>query len=187
MSKEDYVDVEYLQAVGTLTLYAALTDAILFSAFVVTSGIEVQIARAIYYALDAMPTKKTMVNRVLNVVSKDSKPIVQEIMEAVDKAHGKRNELAHAVVMYDEESKGALRYSAKDQQQPYRPITEAYLRSLLAPALAATTEATDAYRRLCKKLGVPDRLHLECGCCKSLAAFHRQVCGVLAQDALAFL
>lgn len=161
-SEEDLsVDTKYTSAVGGLTLFAALTDAVLFSAFVVVSGIEVKLARAIYYTLDAIPTRKAMINRVLNIsADKATKKLVHEIMQAVDKAHGPRNELAHALVLMDETTKGGMRFSPKDQQQPNRPVTEAYLRSLLDPAHEATMEAGYAYRRLCGKLGVPDKLHV---------------------------
>ena len=154
MPTEPATQDDYFLTVGKTVQNTAIIDVCLFSAFRIISGCNVKTANAIYYALDALSAKVSMVNRVAKqVCDEEEHAHIKEIIKAAKLGAKKRNELAHAMVMNDPENK-LKRFYPRHQTQAIRPITRAYLKSMVLPTGQAGEKARTAFEALCKKRGV---------------------------------
>jgi hypothetical protein len=153
---------QYLVTVGKLTQNAAITDIVLFCAFKILAGCDDEVGQAIYYALESVAAKARLVRRVVNAAGDEQDAtIVDEIVRAVERAHAPRNELAHALLSADgDPGKPWQRLNPKTLKQPMRPVTVAYLKSLMDPSSEAVRAAHAAFDKLCQKRGVPAELKL---------------------------
>jgi hypothetical protein len=155
---------QFLTTVGKLTQNAAITDIVLFCAFKVLAGCSHEVGQAIYYALESVPAKSRLVRRVAEVVGDaPEQALVEEIIKAVEKAHAPRNELAHSLLTASDDGdpgKPWQRVSPKAMKQPTRPVTIAYLKSLMDPTSEAARTAHAVFGRLCQKRGIPAELKI---------------------------
>ena len=157
MPEQPVSEEEYFITVGKLVHHATVAETLLALTFRLLSGCNEAIANAIFYTVDALPTRKNLVNRVLNVVNHDDEDrrLVNELFDAATLTQTQRNELAHAMLMQVGPDGRLSRMRLKDPQQPFRPISAAYLDSLINLTADALTTAIPAYGRLCEKRGVP--------------------------------
>jgi hypothetical protein len=154
---------EYLMAVGELVQKASASDIVLFNAFKLVSGTSLRIAKAIYYALESLPSREAMLRRVMQVSSDDEE---KRLIELIIKSHRcvckQRNELAHALALAEKkEPKGDLvRHILRDQHQPQKPVTKEYLGSLLGQSEQALNDVYSAWKDLCVRRSIPPTLSI---------------------------
>ena len=151
----------HLMMVGRLVNNATLCDLILFSAFKVISGCNDKIASAIYFASEALFSKKNIITRMLNALDDATeKEIVERIISAAEKSQNQRNELSHALLKI---SGADNRLSRTNPRFPDRekPVTAPYLDSLLKASSQAHLDAHLAFQELCQKRGIPVSISLE--------------------------
>jgi hypothetical protein len=160
MTEKPITDDEYCIAVGRMVNNATLADACLFSAFRILSGCELTLARAIYYTADALPTRRNMVMRVLEVTGDEQdKKLATEIADEALAASKARNEFAHSMVhgpLNDVQGK----YNPKILMAPNKKITRRGLAAAVDVTAIASAKANKAYAALCAKHGVPHLLAL---------------------------
>jgi len=85
--------------VGVLVNLAANCDLILFNAFKIISGCDSKTANAIYFAFEALQTKKIIMERILKAnADEEETKIVLAIIEAAKKSNDKRNDISHALL-----------------------------------------------------------------------------------------
>lgn len=143
----------HLKMVGTLVTNAALCDLVLFNAFKIISGCDGKVANAIYFAFESFQSKKTIISRVLKANrNQHESTIVNQIVDATEKAQKQRNELSHALLQVKGDQ--LLRLNARQQGQPGKPITALYLDGLLEQSSRASIAAHKAYQVLCQKRGI---------------------------------
>lgn len=160
---------EYFTAAGQILQAAASADTLLFSAFTILSQCPSPLNRAVYYSIESLNARKTLVQRTVEV-RKDRDElmdIAMEIARQAQTAAKKRNEIAHAMIVTDR-SEGVdpkspdpslIRYNPRNlDQSSQKPVTKAYLNSMVNDTCAAVTKAKDAYHLLCEKLEVPPTL-----------------------------
>ncbi len=81
---------------GQLVSNASACDVILFSAFLIITECEKEIAQAIYYATESLPMKINLTHQVLKVSKyKKHKSVIERIIKATRTAHKQRNQLSH--------------------------------------------------------------------------------------------
>ncbi|MDO8778537.1 MAG: hypothetical protein Q7K57_59435 [Burkholderiaceae bacterium] len=145
----------HLKMVGTLVNNAAICDLVLFSAFKIISGCEGKIASAIYFSSETIQAKKNIIGRILKVIGDQTETkIVQRIISATEKSQNQRNELSHALLQVSGEGNQLLRFNARHQDQPGKPVTGPYLDGLLKQSSVAHLEAHRAFQELCQKRGI---------------------------------
>lgn len=165
MSEEKPSFAEYFQAVGKASHNAAAADNILFSAFWRIAGCRVDVARAIYYSIDSMRVRKSLVKRITLVVGDDEDmKLAMQIANMALRASTFRNDVAHVVVMSDtktpdaENTKPTTIYNAKFLKDPHKDVTKESLGIIVGGTMQATMDAVKAYHRLCEKRGVQPTL-----------------------------
>ena len=145
----------HLKMVGTLVNNAAVCDLMLFSAFKIISGCEDKIARAIYFSSETIQAKKNIIGRILKIACDQTETkIIQRIISATEKSQNQRNELSHALLQVGGEGNQLLRFNARHQDQPGKPVTGPYLDGLLKQSTQAHLEAHRAFQELCRKRGM---------------------------------
>jgi len=127
---------QHLRMVCVLVNLAANCDLVLFNAFKVISGCDSKTANAIYFAFEALQTKKTIISRILkaNADEEESK-IVQAIVGATEKANKKRNDISHALLQISGDQVFSL--NARQQGKPPKTLTVQYLDDLHRQASTA--------------------------------------------------
>lgn len=152
----------HLKTVGMLVNNAAICDAILFSTFKVISGCEHKIAHAIYFSSDALQTKKTIINRILNIMDDKSEiERINRIIAATEKSQNQRNELSHALLEASADGQTIVNHNPRRQSRAKKLITGPYLGSLLKLSAEAHLAAFLAFQELCQKRGIPPTISLE--------------------------
>ena len=150
MDKESIQD-RYLFFVGVMTQQAAGTDAILCWTLQKLTGIKKELAEAIFYTFDAFQTRRILIERVLVAIKADkpTEDLVDTIIRNAEKVNKRRAELAHATIgSTSTYPAGPVQFRAKLQTQKFRPVTDAYINSVLAEASGATQSAWQAYEAL---------------------------------------
>jgi len=150
----DYAtEKEYMETVGHVVQNASHTDMLLFSTFKNISGCELEVAKAIFYPIDAITLKERILRRVATEKCTDQqKKLVEKIISNSKVATKQRNELVHAMVSPDI---GSTILRRRSPRHPTVPATHAYLQSKMDLGYEAADECTDAYNDLCDSLGVP--------------------------------
>jgi hypothetical protein len=155
MTSKPITDDEYCVAVGRMVNNAALADACLFSAFRILSGCEATLARAIYYAADALHTRQTMTMRVCDVVGDDEdRRLIQEIAAQAVIANTTRSDFAHSMA-HGPIDNIQSKYRPKLLRNPNTTVTRQGLAATVDITAIASAKANKAYAELCKKHGVP--------------------------------
>jgi hypothetical protein len=155
---------EALVVAGKLSQNAMLCDTVLYNAFRVILGVDPARSQAIYYAFEALSTKKQVINRLLNVgVPEDQQAVVRDLIAATQTSQNQRNELAHTLLNVRIEKGVAILTSLnpRHQEQSRKPISKPYLDGLMRVSTDAVNEAMFLYGNLCGKRGIPAQLILE--------------------------
>ena len=148
--------------VGKLVNNAAICDGILFSTFKIISGCEGKIASAIYFSSEALSSKKNIIARILQVLGDETETeIIERIISATQNSQNQRNELSHALLKVSGGENQLSRLNPRNQVQPEKPVTAAYLDSLMKQSGLAYVEAHRAFQELCKKRGISPTISLE--------------------------
>lgn len=148
--------------IGKLVGNAAACDAVLFSAFKIIAYCEFKIAHAIYYSSEALSTKKQMIERILTANNDcDEKKIVHRIIKSVETAQKQRNEVSHALLAINSDREDFMNFNPRRQSQAKKPVTTAFLDSLLKQSGKAFLDAYKAYDELCKKRGISTKIDFE--------------------------
>lgn len=151
----------HLMMVGRLVNNAAFCDLILFSAFKVISGCNDKIASAIYFASEALSSKKNIITRILNALEDAAeKEIVERIISAAEKSQNQRNELSHALLKISGPDNRLLRTNPRFPDRE-KPVTGLYLDSLLKTSGQAHLDALLAFQELCQKRGISSTISSE--------------------------
>lgn len=148
---------EYFKVAGMLTQLAASTDGTFFGAFRNISRIEPQVCRAIYYAADSHAIRRAIVRRVTETVASADLPDIDEIAASVEIANRQRNELAHSVLLGRRGNEPDIRSNPRFLTQHKKPVTRAYLNSLLKESQRAKDKAVIAFRRILSRRPKPLR------------------------------
>lgn len=148
---------DYLIAVGKVVNNATLSEAYMFTAFKIISGCTTPIASAIFYTLDSIQGKKSLLMRILKEVgdAQDTE-YIGAIIEAAKKANNQRREVAHAVILFTTKDGTFPPHeivSPKSRQS--KPLTKDWLSLLIRHSVEACTEGYQAFQKLCEKHGVP--------------------------------
>lgn len=154
---------QYFMTIGKLAQNAAITDIALYCAFRVLSGCPNEVAKAIYHSMDSVHAKAKLVSRVVKAAGDDQERVhASEIIEAVKHCHAPRNELSHAFLdAVGDPGAPWQRRDLRAQHQPLRPVTVAYLKSLLEHSGEGVRGANRALVRLCERRGVSPDISLD--------------------------
>jgi hypothetical protein len=141
---------EYCLWVGKIIHAASLAEMYLFSTFLLLTRINFDMARAIYYALDAITAKVGVTRRVAETAKCDQQEmaLVDEIIKQVKKANDQRNEFAHAVIATDVLSGDKTRLRLKQLTQNPEPLNRGYLKEKLRLTEAAAKAAALTFVQL---------------------------------------
>ena len=148
---------EYMRCVGHLMQNASAADHVMFSAFRDLMGSTVKVARAIYFTFESIPPKRKLITRVAEL-KKDSTidEIVVKLCDAVVAAHNPRNELAHALLLFNIKDGELKRHTQKHGE---KPITEGFLKDKMDASAKAIRRCLTERDRLCQKLDTPPKLY----------------------------
>lgn len=154
---------EQMIAIGGLVQNAAIADAILFGAFRILSKLEQKPARAIFFAFDAQPPRRRMIERLVGEIGDNTdKTLVTAILRLAETVYNQRNELAHALLMRTAPhvDAPAMRFNPKhlDEGESTKPVTHGYLKDLRHKSSEAMNSALEKYSELCQKHGAPPQL-----------------------------
>ncbi len=153
---------QHLMMVGKLVNNAAVCDAILFSAFKVISGCDGEIAKAIYFASESLPSKKNVMKRILTAIAiPEETEIVGRIMDGTTDSHTQRNEVSHALLKASHDGKKILAHNPRRQVQPEKRISGPSLDALLKKSSQAYLDTYRAFLELCQRRGIPPTVSLE--------------------------
>lgn len=153
---------EILKLAGILVHRSAVTEACMFMAFKIISGCPQKIAQTIFYTLDTLQGKKSLLNRIASAVGdKQDQALVKEFIKAAEKSSNQRRDLAHSLIT-SENVKGIKVHKlyhpkTKRHEEVSREMVETYLRI----SSEAFDEAERALEELARKHGVPAELDLE--------------------------
>ena len=138
---------------GKLVSNAATCDVVLFSAFIIITECDKEIAQAIYYAIESLSAKKNLVLRTLKVSKyKKHRKIIDRIILAIEKVHSKRNELSHVLLRVSKNNEVVCQ-NPRHQQQSIKRITKPYLDSLLKDASVPLVDCLKAAQELSSATG----------------------------------
>ena len=152
----------HLMMVGKLVNNAAVCDAILFSTFKLISGCGGEIAKAIYFASESLPSKKNVMKRILTALANpEETEIVGRIMDGTTDSHTQRNEVSHALLRVSHDGNKILAQNPRRQVQPNKPVTGPSLDALLKNSTQAHLDTYRAFLELCQKRGIPPTVSLE--------------------------
>jgi hypothetical protein len=153
--------VEHFAAVGRLVNNAALADAMMFNVFRVLSGCSVPVAKAIFFTLDAYPTRRSLIDRVASLHSDpELTALALAVCENAKNIQDNRNALAHALLLEREIEPDELLLHNPKRPRSKRPVTAGYLESLIKPTAMWLREANSAFEALCARRSVPPQLEL---------------------------
>lgn len=143
---------EYFELVGRIMHTASTADVRLFMTFWVVSRIgQADVARAIYYALDAISAREKITREAARAAgcSEQEKECVEEVIKQVKKAAGHRNEFAHGLMLTDPETGLVIgRMRMKQAIALPEPMKREYLQEKLRLISAAEVAAHQALMRL---------------------------------------
>lgn len=173
MAQEKQPDVsqeEYFVWTGKIMHAASMADFWMFGAFAIMSGAKTEVARAIYFSLDAISAKEKITRKVAQAIkcTLNEMECVNEIIEQARKANNQRNEFSHALLAQDTE-KGTLnklRMKVVEWEGVQQPLTREYLSLKLSLAETALNAAAEQVSRLVQLL----RLRLQPGIPADVAA-----------------
>jgi hypothetical protein len=159
MDKESLPDY-YMYSIGLMVQEATVTEGLLCTTLMHLTKLDRKLAEAIFYTADAFPTRKNLLLRVLTAIDADKETVavVNEILKNVEKCNNKRAELAHSTIGYAAGFDGPIQTRAKLQGQQRKPITKAYINSVLSEASQASQRAFRAYNALADKILGPPKL-----------------------------
>jgi len=150
---------EYFITVGQISQNAVLADAYLLSAFHRLSGIDMQMAKAIYYGIDSLNLKGFITVRVAKLRKDESiTTLVNEIVDGADQAQSARNEVAHVLAMPD--AAGNLPHRFHLRKNLILPVTAESMALLMQRSAKGVLHARKHFNDLAAKLGVSADLSL---------------------------
>lgn len=152
---------EQTAAAGRILQNAALNEHLLCLAFRTISGCEMKLASAIFYTLDSLPAKKSLLMRVLEVKGDaEDKRIIKTLIDAAETANNQRKQIAHAILMWENPE-------LKPDFHVYRPKSrELYLATKDSMATVekhsqdALSKGIAAFQTLCEKHAIPANIDL---------------------------
>lgn len=169
---------EYFVWAGKIMHAASMADVIMFSAFIMMSQTQLDVARAIYFSLDAISAKEKITRKVAHAIkcTKDEMRCVDEIIKQAKKANEQRNEFSHALLADDTDA-GILkrvRLKITDWKDVFHPLTKDYLALKLSLAETAMNTAVEQMMLLAQMLAARIRARNTEGAAPSQAAAHHQ-------------
>ncbi|WP_129648584.1 hypothetical protein [Peristeroidobacter agariperforans] len=145
---------KYLIAVGKLVQDSTASEIVLALTLQVFAQLDSKLTHAIFFTIDALSTRKKLINRVLEVVPHDStdKQLVETIIRNVEIVQNKRNDLAHSMALIsDDADQRQIALKPKALTQRHKPITTPMIDAALRESRIALTKAMSAYIQLCEK------------------------------------
>jgi hypothetical protein len=162
MSGKPATEQDWLNSVATLAEAYARAEMVLINVLRLVSGLERKRAKALYFAADAQPTRYKIIRAFGADRPDDQVALVNALIEASDRIGKKRNEFAHSFLRRPRNADDALeRVYLRDQTQPHRPVTVAYIVQTLTPVKTDLDAMTKNFLKLSDLLGVPPELWIE--------------------------
>lgn len=147
---------DYLITVGKLIHNGAIAEGYLFGSFRILSGCEAKLAVAIFYSLDALQAKKSLLKRVVEAVGdEEDAKLVEKIILAAEKSNKQRQKVSHAILSHVDPKHTELRLLRPKAGQEVVPLTKEYVKNIMDNSVDADNEGRKAFNSLCKKHGVP--------------------------------
>jgi len=152
---------ELRRAAGNLLQNASTNEMFMCNAFKILSGCDIKIATAIFYTLDSLPAKKTLLKRVLDVKSdEEEKKLVNAIIDAAEKSNNQRKDISHSLLAFKSPDINSAFTLYRPKSSESKSVTKNSLATLIRHSQDAITEAQQAFEQLCQKRGVPVQLEL---------------------------
>lgn len=144
------LDDFYFHTIGLIVQQASIAESMLCQTLEALTNLETSTAEAVFYTFDALPTRKNLLRRVLVAINASSQVVdqVDQIIHYAELVNNKRMELAHSTLMYNSEFDGPVQLRAKLQNKQHKPITRAYVTSVIAESAKATEQCIIAYQGL---------------------------------------
>lgn len=150
-----------LVMMGRLSHQAAFADLYAVNAFRLVVGLDIKMARAIFFAAEAWPMRQQLLKRAAEArLDAAGQALVAAFTTAARDVSGPRNDMAHVLL-----AQGAVgemsKINLKHIDNHTVRITEGYLKELMDRSSAKLAETTQRYGELCANLGA--KLELELG------------------------
>jgi len=141
-----------MRLVGMVSHNAALAELAMFEAFVLLSGCTPEVAEAIFYTLDSVPAKATMLRRVVSRVGgpTEMRALVDKILKGVDTSNQQRQFLAHALLVPKAELPEGPFHLHRPRAGESTPLTAQRMTELRVAAVEGARTALNSYLELCK-------------------------------------
>ena len=153
--RDEYLDqIAYFAMVGGIVTKAANVDLILFNLFWRLSGCKLAVASSIYYAVEATAVKTRMIRQMVPFAANtQERPLIDEIIDAAEKANKQRMQIAHSAQITT--SEGQVRSAnPKHMKNPLRGTDKKALEPIVDDVTAQVVRAEAAYADFCRMRGV---------------------------------
>lgn len=153
----------YLARIGELAHQAAGADLYLFNAFLTLTGLDIRQGRAVYYSVEAITPKKSMLERLAQASNRpETVECVRDLVKAAQKVLDERNDVAHALLAFND-SLGVSLVSMRKMKANERttPITEASLTDAIKRSAKAMARCHAAYIALRQSHGLPPSMQID--------------------------
>jgi hypothetical protein len=145
---------EYFIGSGKITENQIVTELCMFKALEVLSKCSSAVASAIFFTLDSLPAKKTLLQRVADAAGdEEDKQLVGQINEAADKANNQRRDTAHAAVAFSGENIKSQMSMANFKRKTMQVASKDSMNTMVRHSGEAVHEASAAIQKLCQKHG----------------------------------
>jgi hypothetical protein len=147
---------EYLNAVGQITVNAAAVEQLMASAFTVLVKCTPKVSTSIFYTLDSIHARETLLHRILECVgdSEDSL-LVKKIIACAKISNNQRKKYAHAYLIFKREDTeldfNVVNPKNRNVTLPYRKD----INNAKEHMSSAWEDASQAFHDLCDKHQVP--------------------------------
>ena len=149
-------------AIGEIVSNAANADLILFNTFWRISRCNLATATSIYYAFDAFPVRVRIMRSISELAcNPNQRTIVEEIIDAAEKANNQRKIVAHSAKVLVGDQRRTV--NPRNLRQPTSPITKATFDPIIGETRSQMERAAYAYEGLCRLLQVPHQLSVAQG------------------------
>jgi hypothetical protein len=146
---------------GHIAHDAALADSCLYEIFHHVAGCKREMSRAIYFTLDAINGRASLVTRAAEVAGADqqTKELIEALIKAVRKVISHRNGFSHSFLVFDKGIMGNGEHLKIVNQKGSRiggtRVTEASLKNAEDQSGVLLRDAVKEFEGLCQKLGIP--------------------------------
>ena len=141
------------EAIGRAATNTAFIDLILMNTFRVVAGDTPDHAKAIFYGLDSVKSRREITRKLANANGHGAEvfSLLDELARVAKTANIARIELTHAYMRCSQESENPG-LCLKDSRHLIQPIKDVYIEKHVCTTIESVRRATSLYERLCMLL-----------------------------------